>query len=267
MEMAWERVDVSACTTDLPVAIGGSVAPHRLLEAYRHGAFPFPCPDGYSASVNKELYADHVARGQIAVFPLADGGSPYGLTWWSPAQRPVIPAAGVHLSRNLRRDLRNRHRAWVTTRNHAFARVVEQCRASRTSRWLTDELCASLHTLHDAGWAHSIEVWDADELIGGLFGTGMGRVFIADSVFHRRSDAGKVAVADLGRRLAGTPGALIDVQVTSDYTTALGAKPLPRQDYLQALLDIDLPLAPAPGVLTVVALSDRRADDVADLGA
>ncbi|MEV6521864.1 hypothetical protein AB0M43_08000 [Longispora sp. NPDC051575] len=248
--MAWERVDLSLAEPDLPVAVGGSVAPHRLLEAYRHGAFPFPCPDGYAAEVNEVLYADHVADGRVALFP---GPAPYTLTWWSPPDRPVIPADRVHLSRNLRRDLRNRHR-WVTTRDHAFARVVRECRRFRATAWLTDELCAALEALHAAGWAHSVEVWDGEELIGGLFGTGMGRVFGVDSVFSRRPDAGKVAFADLGRRLDGTAGRLIDVQVPSGYTTALGAEPVPRKDYLAALLDIDLPLVPVGGVLGVAAL-------------
>ncbi|MBB5867086.1 leucyl/phenylalanyl-tRNA--protein transferase [Allocatelliglobosispora scoriae] len=248
-EMAWESVDLTGATADLPVAVGGSVAPHRLLEAYRHGAFPYPSSGDYAAEVNRALYGDHVEDGVITAFP---GTDPYAVTWWNPPQRPVIPAGGLHLSRNLRRDLRNRH-PWTTTCDHAFTEVVQECRRHRSSRWLTDELCDSLLALYDAGWAHSVEVWHGDELIGGLFGTGMGRVHGVDSAFTRVPDAGKVAFADLAARLPGE--ALIDVQVTSDYTTALGARPIDRADYLAALRDVDLPLIPAMGVRFASALA------------
>ena len=119
----------------------------------------------------------------------------------------------------------------------------------RAAPWNTDELRDSLLALHQAGWAHSVEVWDGGELIGGVFGTGMGTIFSAESTFHRRPGAGKVAIADLGRRLARTrPEAPIDVQVPSDYSTNLGAAPLSRTEFLATVADVDLPLVPATGV-------------------
>lgn len=256
-EIAWEHIDPQAADAGLPVAVGGSLAPHRILEALRYGAFPMPCTGEYAVAINRELYHDLVSDGRIAGFPRAEAdGGRYAVTWWCPPTRPVIPAQAVHLSRKLRRDLRHKHQ-WITTCDHAFAEVVAQCRDRRGSSWITDELRESLLALHLAGWAHSVEVWNGEDLIGGVFGIGMGAVFSAESTFHRQSDAGKAAIADLGRRLALTrPGALIDVQVASAYSTSLGATPLSRTEFLAAVADVDLPLAPAPGVFEVAGLAD-----------
>jgi leucyl/phenylalanyl-tRNA---protein transferase len=253
-DMAWERVDLSAADADLPVAVGGSVAPHRLLEAQRHGAFPLPCSGGHAVEVNRTLYGGHVADGRITMFPPDQGAEPYALTWWCPPRRAVVAAAQVRLPHKLRQDLRVKHQ-WITSCDHAFGEVIDQCRDSRGTRRITDELRESLMELHHAGWAHSIEVWSGDDLIGGLFGTGMGGVFCAESIFQHRPDAGQVAIADLGRRLNTRPDALIDVQMPNGFMTELGAKPISRDEYLGALADIDLPLAPETGVLPVGPLS------------
>ena len=260
-EIAWERIDLTAAEAGLPVAVGGSLAPHRMLEALRYGAFPMPCAGEYAVEINRELYHELVLDGRIVGFPRpeAEGGR-YAVTWWCPPTRPVISAGAVHLSRKLRRDLRHKHQ-WITTCDHAFAEVVERCREHRAAPWITDELRDSLLALYQAGWAHSVEVWDGEELIGGVFGTGMGTIFSAESTFHRRPDAGKVAIADLGRRLARTrPEALIDVQVPSDYSTNLGAAPLSRTEFLAAVADVDLPLVPATGVWQASGLADEGGD-------
>jgi leucyl/phenylalanyl-tRNA---protein transferase len=260
-EMAWEQVDLTTAEADLPVAVGGSLAPHRLLEALRHGAFPLPSAGDYGIEVNRILYGDYVDEGRISLFPPPYQGTdttPYAVTWWCPPTRPVLPAASVRLPKRLKQDLRNKH-SWITTCDHAFEQVVEQCRDQRGIRWITDELRDSLVALHAAGWAHSIEVWSGPELIGGLFGTGMGGLFCAESMFHRRPDASKVAIADLGRRLAARPGALIDVQIQSPITTDLGAAPISRTEFLDILGSVDLPLIPETGVLPVAPLGATTA--------
>ncbi|WP_344667818.1 leucyl/phenylalanyl-tRNA--protein transferase [Catenulispora yoronensis] len=260
-EITWEQIDLAAAEAGLPVAVGGSLAPHRVLEALRYGAFPMPCTGEYAVETNRALYHDLVQEGLIIGFPRPEPGGRYALTWWCPPTRPVVASDGVHLSRKLRRDLRHKHQ-WITTCDHAFAEVVEHCRDQRASPWITDELTESLLALHHAGWAHSIEVWNGEDLIGGVFGTGMGAVFSAESTFHRQPDAGKVAFADLGRRLWLTrPGSLIDVQVPSVFATSLGAEPLPRTEFLAALADIDLPLTPHRGVFQAAGLADAGGGD------
>ncbi len=252
-EMAWEMVDLAIADANVPVAIGGSAAPHRILEAMRHAAYPLPCDPGYPANVNRALYEDYVIDGMITTFP-GETCDPYELTWWCPPSRPAIRVGDVHLSTTLRRHLRNKH-PWVTSCDHAFADVIDGCRTQRDTRWITDELRASMLALHEAGWAHSIEVWDGDELIAGTFGIGIGHVFSLDSAFCRRNDATKVAIADLSRRLVGR-ATLIDVQAPSGYTAALGATPITREEFLATLMDVDLPLVPQMGVLPVAPLGE-----------
>jgi leucyl/phenylalanyl-tRNA--protein transferase len=224
----------AAAAADGPAAIGGTLAPSALLDAYRNGLFPFPTDDPEVIRTNTVLYQQQVADGQLPV--LGDPGKAdlYGITWWNPDPRPVIPRGGVHLSRSLRRRLRTRLH-WSTTCNTAFAEVLEACAEGRTPAWLTDEYRTALSVLHRTGWAHSIEVWEGDELIGGLFGLGFGPIFSADSAFRRRPGAAQVAVADLDARLADSTVRCIDVQWQSPYLADLGAVPTPRAEYLRLL--------------------------------
>ncbi|WP_406278237.1 leucyl/phenylalanyl-tRNA--protein transferase [Embleya sp. NBC_00896] len=252
-EMAWERVDLSAAELDLPIAVGGSTAPHRLLEAHRHGAFPYPRLRDHPAEAHRALYAHHVADGRITAFPAAQSDDAYAVTWWSPARRPVIKV-GATLLPGILRHSPNRGPRWIVTCDHAFASVVNGCRDQAHSTWITDSFRASLITLHEAGWAHSVEIWQGENLIAGLFGTGIGNVFSVDSAFSRRPYGTRVAFADLSRRLRGQAD-LIDVQVPHDYTAALGTRSISREEYLNALLTVDMPLAMRAGVLSVQPLS------------
>ena len=140
----------------------------------------------------------------------------------------------VHIGRNVRRQLRNGPE-WATTANRSFQRVTEECRGRREPRWLTDTLLESLLDLHQAGWAHSVEVWEGDDLVGGAFGIGTGGTFSGDSMFHRRPNAARVAVADLAARWAHAGGAAIDAQWDSPFLRSLGADPMPRAGYLSML--------------------------------
>jgi len=140
----------------------------------------------------------------------------------------------IHIGRNVRKRLRHGPE-WTTTANHSFQRVAEECRHSREPRWLTNPLLESLLDLHQTGWAHSVEVWEGDDLVGGAFGIGIGRTFSGDSMFNRRPNAARVAVADLAARCAHAGGAAIDAQWDSPFLRSLGAAPVPRACYLSML--------------------------------
>ncbi|WP_033821999.1 leucyl/phenylalanyl-tRNA--protein transferase [Kitasatospora sp. MBT63] len=229
----WHSVAVSVAPADAPAAFCSDLGAPSLLAAYRAGLFPMPAPDEYARWMNEALYEDRVATGAIAV-PGHVGELPYQVSWWSPDPRPVIRPGHARLGRRLARRLRNRL-DWATSVDRDFGRVVAQCGAGREPRWLTEELRRGLQELHEQGWAHSVEVWQGAELVGGAFGVRAGPVLSLDSMFHRLPDASRVAVADLGDRFTVAGGLLLDVQWDSPHIRSLGARPLPRDDYLDLL--------------------------------
>jgi leucyl/phenylalanyl-tRNA---protein transferase len=216
-----------------PVAFCADLSAASVLGAYRRGIIPLPAPDEYLRTLNEVRYEDQVAAGTIAIVG-DERDDPYLAAWWSPDPRPVIGAEGVHLGRNVRKRLR--HDGLRTTANAAFRAVAEACRAGREPRWLTDALLGSLTELHDQGWAHSIEVWHDEELVGGAMGIGIGGVLSGDSLFARHPGAAAIAVADMFARLRDAGGTVIDAQWDSPFLRSLGAAPIPRERYL-ALLD------------------------------
>ncbi|MEU5396112.1 leucyl/phenylalanyl-tRNA--protein transferase [Streptomyces tibetensis] len=223
----------SICPADSPVAVGGSVTPTALLAAYQEGLFPFPADDSDTVLANALLYGADVADGRVAVLDGPEEANPYAITWWHPDPRLLIPQGGIHLVRSLRRTLRRSQ--WTTTCNTAFSHVVRACAKGRTPAWLTEDYRRALDELHKAGWAHSVEVWERGELVGGVFGLAFGATFSADSAFRRRSGAAQAALAELDARLAGTGVAHIDVQWDSPYLRDLGARPVPRDAFLKLL--------------------------------
>jgi leucyl/phenylalanyl-tRNA--protein transferase len=229
-----------------PVAFCADLSPASVLGAYRRGIIPLPAPDEFLRTLNEFRYEDQVASGAIAIVG-DEGDDPYSVAWWSPDPRPVIDTAGVHLGRNVRKRLR--HDALTTSANAAFGRVAQACRADREPRWLTDTLLDTLTELHRQGWAHSIEVWRDDELVGGALGVGIGGIMSGDSLFGWHPGAAAIAVADMSARLAAG-GVLIDAQWDSPFLRSLGAVPMERERYL-ALLDrpsgpIPFPACPLP---------------------
>lgn len=187
------------------LAAGGDLSPERLREAYRRGIFPW--------------YSE---------------GEP--VLWWSPDPREVLFPDEMHVSRSLRRRLRSG--AFQVTENQDFAAVVRACAAARatgTGTWITAEMQTAYLALHRLGLAHSIEVWQAGELAGGLYGVRSGRVFSGESMFSRRSDASKVALAWLAARAPERGIALIDCQMPSAHLRSLGSRPLPRGQFLEFL--------------------------------
>jgi len=222
--MSWHFLDLADAPADGPVAFRDDLSPEVLLDAYRHGLYPFPA-DTEEQKILSELSYEGLVP--------ALGDDPYGVAWCSPDPRPVIHVRQARVQRSLRQQLRKVD--WTTTVNTCFDRVVEHCRTGRSPQWLTDPLVAGLAELHARGHAHSVEVWDGDELIGGTFGVRIGGVFSADSQFMLRSGAAKVAVACLVRRVADSGGVAVDVQHAGDHAKLIGAVPVPRAEYLALL--------------------------------
>jgi leucyl/phenylalanyl-tRNA--protein transferase len=191
-----------------------------------------PAPDDYFRTLNEFRYEDQVASGLVALVG-DEQADPYQVAWWSPDPRPVIAAQGVHLGRNVRKRLRRDE--LTTTANTAFVQVAEACRAGREPRWLTDTLLSSLIALHDKGWAHSIEVWLADDLVGGAMGIAAGSLISGDSLFGRHPGAAAIAVADMAARLTEAGGTLLDAQWDSPFLRSLGAELVTRDRYLALL--------------------------------
>jgi leucyl/phenylalanyl-tRNA--protein transferase len=229
----WASLDLSSAPADSPAAFCGDLSPASLLGAYQRGMIPFPAHDEYSRDFDEFRYEDKVAAGVIAIVGDSQH-DPYSVAWWSPDPRPVMDVRQVHIGRNLRRQLRSGPE-WATTANHSFQRVTEECRGGREPRWVTDTLLESLLDLHQRGWAHSVEVWEGDDLVGGAFGIGIGGTFSGDSMFNRRPNAARVAVADLAARCAHAGGEAIDAQWDSPFLRSLGADPMPRSRYLSML--------------------------------
>ena len=187
---------------------GGSLSPHWMLEAYRSGIFPMPlCYE----------------RERI-------------LAWFSPQPRGILELDRLHVSRRLARRLSRGEFQFSLDR--AFARVVEGCAAPRredTGCWLTLGLQNGYQSLHQLGYAHSVEVWQDGELVGGIFGIAIGGFFAGESMFHRVTDASKAALWRLVEQLKERGYVLFDVQWTNDHTRSLGAEDIPREKYLARL--------------------------------
>lgn len=191
------------------LAVGGDLSASRLLNAYRHGIFPW-----YSA------------------------GQP--ILWWSPDPRMVFRTEGVRLSSRFRREL-TRSPWWITA-DTAFADVIRACaqspRPGQHGTWITDEMQAAYVQLHTLGHAHSVEVFEATgsgqtRLVGGIYGVAIGRMFFGESMFSAVSGGSKVALAALAHRLREWNWPLIDAQVENDHLLSLGAERWPRAKFLQ----------------------------------
>ncbi|MFE7559330.1 leucyl/phenylalanyl-tRNA--protein transferase [Kitasatospora sp. NPDC057500] len=252
-------LDVARAPADGPAAFGADLAPATLLAAYRRGLFPLPAADAYASAFNEARSEQAVAAGRVALLPGPDhGADPYALAWWSPDPRPLLDADGVQLGRKLSRLLRNRL-DWWTTADQAFGDVLAACAEGREPPWLTPELQEALTGLHRLGAAHSAEVWQDGELIGGVFGIASGPVLSLDSMFHRRPDAARVAVADLAARFAAAGGRLLDAQWDSPHVRSLGAVPQPRERYLAVLAEEAEPPGPLEtGRLPAARLAPER---------
>lgn len=190
------------------LAAGGDLSVERLLLAYRSGLFPWYAP-----------------------------GDP--ILWWSPDPRCVLHPEGIKVSKSMRPYFNQRK--FDLTFDHCFPKIMEACagqpRAGQRGTWITQEMIAAYTALHQAGYAHSVEVWQQDELVGGLYGVAIGRVFFGESMFARVSNASKFGFISLARYLEARGYSLIDCQQETPHLKSLGATTMPRPKFLQLLLE------------------------------
>jgi leucyl/phenylalanyl-tRNA--protein transferase len=180
------------------------------------------------------------------IFPMADSREARELFWVEPKNRAIIPLDRFHMSRSLRRTLRSGR--FSVTHDRDFAGVIGAC-ADREETWINDELEHAMIALHGSGHAHSIEVWEGEALVGGLYGVKLGRAFFGESMFSHRTDASKVALAWLVARLKVGNFTLLDCQFMTEHLASLGATSIPREAYV-ALLSVALGgVAGAPAAL------------------
>ena len=174
----------------------------------------------------------------IGVFPMADHREADSVYWVEPKLRAVLPLDGFHLSRSLRKTLvSDRFRVTADT---AFAAVIALCAesvADREETWINRQIEATFLLLHRLGYAHSVECWEGERLVGGLYGLALGRAFFGESMVSRASDASKIALAWLVARLRVGGFTLLDCQFQTDHLASLGAVEIDREDYM-ALLDV-----------------------------
>ncbi len=188
------------------LAVGGDLRAERLLEAYRHGIFPWYNP-----------------------------GQP--ILWWSPDPRTVLFPPKLRVSRSLRKILRRKK--FEVTLDTAFRDVIQSCAQPRPKSsggtWITPEMIEAYCVLHELGLAHSVESWRNGILVGGLYGVAMGGAFFGESMFSREADASKVSFVYLVRQLERWGYAIIDCQLPSEHLFSLGAEEIRRRDFTQRL--------------------------------
>jgi leucyl/phenylalanyl-tRNA--protein transferase len=215
------------------IAAGGGLSVERLIDGYSRGIFPW--------------FSD---------------GDP--VLWWSPNPRMVLATDGLHVSRSLRRRLQKRD--YGVTLDRAFERVLDGCAAPRrddNGTWLVASMVRAYTRLFRAGYAHSIEVWMGDELIGGLYGVAVGRMFYGESMFSRRTDGSKIALACLCAQLSRWRFPIVDCQMRTAHLASLGARDMPRREFVALVAR----LVTQPGKAGPWMLDADLLDEVAGPGA
>jgi leucyl/phenylalanyl-tRNA--protein transferase len=202
------------------LAVGGDLRPERLVLAYRQG-----------------------------IFPWSSEGEP--LLWWCPAPRMVLFPEELHVGRSLRKAIRRDIGRLRVTLDRDFAGVMAGCaaipRPGQDGTWITAGILAGMTALHDRGIVHSVEVWDGDALVAGLYGLALGRVFCGESMFTRRPNASKIAFVALVRQLEAWGYAMIDCQQVTAHLRRFGARELAKDDFLGRLAaHVDAPGHPNP---------------------
>lgn len=186
------------------LAVGGDLSVSRLLHAYQCGIFPW--------------FSDHDP-----------------ILWWAPSPRMVINPHQIHISKSMAKVIRKT--PFIVTFDHAFERVVKACgstqRADQTSAesWITQDMQHAYTQLYRRGYAHSVEVWHGGELVGGLYGVALGRMFFGESMFSRADNASKIAFIHLAQRIAQWGFVLIDCQMHTPHLASLGAQEIPMAEF------------------------------------
>lgn len=173
---------------------------------------------------------------QVGLFPMSEGRDDPDIFWVDPTLRGVFPLDGFHISRSLARRIRQS--PFKVTFDTAFADVMRGC-ADRPETWINDTILELYTHLFDNGFAHSVEIWEGDDLVGGVYGVAIGAAFFGESMFSRRKDASKIALAYLVDRLRQSGFTLFDTQFITPHLASLGAVEIPRAEY-QRLLDAAL---------------------------
>jgi leucyl/phenylalanyl-tRNA---protein transferase len=190
------------------LAAGGDLMPERLLEAYRHG-----------------------------IFPWFSEGDP--ILWWSPDPRMVLFPSEFKISRSLRKTLlKNNYEVRVDS---AFEQVMRACalpREGQDGTWIQEDIIQAYVRLHHMGLAHSIETWMEGELVGGLYGVSLGRMFYGESMFSRKTDASKIALAHLTAQLKRWHFGMIDCQMNTPHLASMGAREIPRREFIMRLQEL-----------------------------
>ncbi|MEM7611356.1 MAG: leucyl/phenylalanyl-tRNA--protein transferase [Pseudomonadota bacterium] len=191
-------------------------------------------PDGLLAAGGDLSTARLLAAYQRGIFPWYSEGQP--ILWWSPDPRMILVPSQFHTSRSLARC--RRRGDWRFSINTAFAQVIDACAAPRDGQdgtWITAEMRAAYLRLHAQGWAHSLEVWQDDNIAGGIYGLAIDRCFFGESMFHCVSNASKLALAALCERLAADEFVLLDCQMHTAHLATLGAQLMPRAAFAAQL--------------------------------
>lgn len=187
------------------IAVGGCLSPQRIINAYRHGIFPWFNPDE-------------------------------PILWWSPNPRLVLFPDKLKVSRSLNKTLRKQ--LFEIRLDSAFLSVIQACaepRPEQAGTWISNEMKQAYLQLHYLGIAHSVEAWQDGELVGGLYGISLGQVFFGESMFHRKTDASKVVFVHLVKQLTNWGYRLIDCQVKSEHLVSLGAEEISRDEFANLL--------------------------------
>ncbi len=206
-KQAFPPVEQAEQEPDGLLAIGGDLSPTRLLNAYRSGIFPWYNHD-------------------------------QPILWWSPDPRTVLYPERLQVSRSLRKYIRNSN--LTVTTDQAFEDVITACAAPREKQsdtWITPEMKQAYLELFNQGDAHSVEVWEENSLVGGLYGIAIGKLFFGESMFSRRSNASKIALVNLCEKLIAWGYELIDCQVYSEHLISLGAEEIPRSEFSELLAE------------------------------
>lgn len=215
-ELQWldpQTVDFPSTTEALTnpnglLAVGGDLTVERIINAYRNG-----------------------------IFPWYEQGQP--ILWWSPDPRTVLLPDALHISRSMHKFLRRT--SYQVTFDQDFAAVLSGCAEPRDytdATWITPQMQQAYVALHQRGIAHSVEVWDQQQLVGGLYGVALGKVFFGESMFSRRSNASKTAFIRLVQQLQKWEFELIDCQMPTDHLASLGAREIPRETFIQSLREL-----------------------------
>ncbi len=208
-------IDLALSDPNGLLAAGGDLSPERLIQAYTRG-----------------------------IFPWYEEGQP--ILWWSPDPRMVLAPNHLRISKSLQKTLKKS--SYQISMDKAFAQVIQDCaepRGESVGTWITEEMRSAYTQLHEAGFAHSVEVWNGQELVGGLYGVALGQLFFGESMFSLESNVSKIALVYLVKQLQQWNYKLIDCQVSSEHLESLGATEISRKEFKQKLSE----LLPKPGKL------------------